>query len=96
MPAVNCRTTSDALSRSRTILFVTLSGTKSPPSMYFMASRPTSGPALHVGTEDVAGGDGNDAESHGNAFCLGSLAGTRRSDDQHSRHDKPLGNCYFY
>ena len=43
---------------------------------------------LDVGAEDVAGGDRNDAEALGNAFRLRSLAGTGRSDNQHSRHRK--------
>jgi hypothetical protein len=43
-------------------------------------------PTPNVGAEDVAGGDGNNAEAFRNAFRLGSLAGTGRSNNQHSRH----------
>jgi hypothetical protein len=55
--------------------------------MYFDAARCF---ALDVGTEDVAGGDGNNAQALGDAFRLRTFAGTWWSDNQNSGHRNSL------
>jgi hypothetical protein len=68
---------------------VTSSLTYPPDAEDLLDLEPERGLVLDVRAEDVAGGDGGDAEVLGDARCLGALTGTGRAEDDQAHAGAP-------